>query len=495
MFLSVYRKFAGQTAIYGISTIVSRLLNFLLTPLYTRVYQEEVYGIFTEMYSWAALINALLAFGMETTYFRYLQKNDDKQAVYSNGFLLVGMLSSVFLIGSFVNSQLLAGWMQKGTLVPATEYAAYIQYFAWIVFFDNLAVLPFAKLRAEGRAVRYSLLKFLNIAVFILLNLFLIVLVPLVIREKWAFYEELQQVYRPGWVGYVFISNLAASALTFLLLSPEMLRVKLKIDPGLMKKMLAYSWPVLIANISFIINENISRVLMGFLLPAQQGMRDLGIFGACSKLAIFLSIFVQAFRLGAEPFFFSHAAAENARQTYAVIMRYFVIAVSLGFLGIVANIGLLKYFIDRDYWEGMDVVPILLLGYVCLGIYMNLSIWYKLSDQTRFGFYISGLGAVGTILLNIWLIPRYSYMGSAWAALGAYGFMMVLSYVLGQRNYPIPYELKKNLQYIGISIILAFLSFTVLDGNILAGNLLLLVYMGFVYVKEKATINRILKRT
>ncbi|QEC51033.1 O-antigen/teichoic acid export membrane protein [Anseongella ginsenosidimutans] len=492
--MSVYRKFAGQTAIYGISTIAARLLNFLLTPLYTRVYQEEVYGIFTEMYAWAALINALLAFGMETTYFRYLQKHDDKQAVYSNGFLLVGALSALFLAGSFANAQGLAALMQKDLLVPAGEYTDYIRLFAWIVFFDNLAVLPFARLRAEGRAVRYSLLKFLNIAVFILLNLLLIVVVPYAIREKWAFHDTLQQLYGADWIGYVFIANLAASALTFLLLTPELLKVRFRVNLELMKKMLAYSWPILIANISFIINENISRILMGFLLPAQQGMRDLGIFGACSKLAIFLNIFVQAFRLGAEPFFFSHSAAAGARQTYAVIMRYFVIASATCFLAIITNISLLKYFIGSEYWEGLNVVPILLLGYLCLGVYMNLSIWYKLSDQTRFGFYISGLGALSTILLNIWLIPRYSYIGSAWATLGAYGFMMVLSYVLGQRNYPIPYELKKNLQYIGISIILAFLSFTVMDSNIWAGNLLLLLYVGFIYAKEQKNIKRMLNR-
>lgn len=491
--MSVYKKFAGQTAIYGISTIVSRLLNFLLTPLYTRVYEEEVYGIFTEMYVWAALINAVLAFGMETTYFRYLQKEDDKRAVYSNGFLLVGALSFLFMAGTLGNAQALSGLMQKGQLVPAGEYLEYIRFFALIVFFDNLAVLPFARLRAAGKARRYSMLKFLNIAVFISLNILLIVVVPLAISGKWPLYQALEQVYRPGWIGYVFISNLAASALTLLLLLPEVLRVKLKVDPALLKKMLAYSWPVLIANISFIINENVSRMLMGFLLPAQQGMRDLGIFGACSKLAIFLNIFIQAFRLGAEPFFFSHSAAANARQTYAVIMRYFVIACAICFLGIVVNIDLLKYFIGSEYWEGLHVVPVLLLGYVFLGIYMNLSIWYKLSDQTRYGFYISGLGAIGTLLLNLWLIPLYSYTGSAWATLGAYGFMMVLSYVLGQRNYPIPYELKKNLQYIGISVILAFLSFGVLDGNIWAGNLLLLLFFGFIYVKEQKNIKAILR--
>jgi len=492
--LSVFKHFAGQTAIYGISTIVSRLLNFLLTPLYTRVYQEEVYGIFTEMYSWAALINALLAFGMETTYFRYLQKHDDKQAVYSNGFLLVGALSALFLAGSFANAQALAGWMQKGQLVPAGDYVDYIRLFAWIVFFDNLAVLPFARLRAEGKALRYSVLKFLNISVFIALNLLLILGVPLAIREKWIFHETLMEVYRPGWIGYVFVANLVASCLTFLLLSPQLVSLKLRVDLRLMKNMLAYSWPVLVANISFIVNENISRILMGFLLPAQQGMRDLGIFGACSKLAVFLNIFVQAFRLGAEPFFFSHSAAANARQTYAVIMRYFVAASTAGFLAIVVNIGLLKYFIGAEYWEGLRIVPILLLGYVFLGIYMNLSIWYKLSDQTRYGFYISGLGAAGTVLLNIWLIPQYSYLGSAWATLAAYCFMMILSYVLGQRNYPIPYELKKNLQYIGISTILAFLSFAVLDSNIWAGNALLLVFLGYIYLNERKRIKSMLNR-
>lgn len=269
------------------------------------------------------------------------------------------------------------------------------------------------------------------------------------IKHQLAGWEWMQQWYKPKWVGYIFLSNLMASLLTFVLLLPEFFKLKLRFDFAMFKNMLYYSGPILVANISFIINENLDKILLDRRLPAAISDQQLGIYAAGCKIAMFLSIFVQAFRLGAEPFFFSHAKSKNSGETYARIMNYFVIAVSVIFVAIVANVEILKYFIKGDqahrqlYWSGLDVVPLLLFGYLSLGIYMNLSVWYKLSDQTRYGLYISGVGAILTIALNWIFIPKYSYMASAWASLIAYATMMVLSYVWGQKNYPIPYNLKK----------------------------------------------------
>src|SRR6201991_2212872 len=282
-----------------------------------------------------------------------------------------------------------------------------------------------------------------------------------------------------------FISNVIASATTFFLLLPQFLEIQLKFDKELFKKMLSYSWPVLIANLSFIINENLDKILLSKYLPNSIADREIGIYGAVCKLAIFISIFNTAFRLGAEPFFFSHAKNANAKKTYATILYYFVLALALLFVGLVANIEILKQFISEKYWLGLPAVPYLLFGYVCLGIYMNLSVWYRLSDQTRFGLYISLIGAVFTIMMNIILIPKYSYMGSAWVSMMAYFIIMVISYILGQRHYPIPYNLKRISVYLVTSLILVFLSFYVFNRNVYIGNILLAAFIAGIVFFEK----------
>lgn len=262
------------------------------------------------------------------------------------------------------------------------------------------------------------------------------------------------------------------------------------------KEMFVYSWPVLVANISYIINESLDKAMLKHMLPHNISDQQVGIYGMCAKIALFLSIFVQAFRLGAEPFFFSHAKNKNSGDTYARIMNYFVITVAIICVALTANIDILAYLIvgkhtpENIYWSGLGVVPPLLFGYLSLGIYMNLSVWYKLSDQTKYGLYISGIGAVLTIVLNWIFIPKYSYMASAWISLAAYATMMVLSYIWGQKNYPIPYNLKKNLAYIVASIVLVFVSFTVFKRNIFAGNglLLLFAFTAFYFERKELKI-------
>lgn len=490
--MSTIRKFAGQTAIYGISTVASRVLNFFLTPIYTRVYPPKVYGIFTELYSYASILNALLSFGMETTFFRYLHKKEgQKDVIYSNTFMVVAFTSLLFLVTSLVFIHPIAAWMQAERVTSIADYTTYIRYFIFILVLDALSVVPFAKVRAEGKPGRYSIIKLINILTFIGLNLFFIFVIPFIIKNQLFMADVFIQWYRPKWVGYVFVANLIASLLTFLLLIPELLQLKFKIDKPLLIDMFSYSWPVLIANLSFIINENIDKIFLGHLLPSAISDAQVGIYGACCKIAIFLSIFNMAFRLGAEPFFFNHAKNENAGKTYALIMNYFIWAISLIFVGIVANIEILKHFIQERYWVGLNVVPILLFGYVSLGIYMNLSIWYKLSDQTKFGLYISGVGAVLTIVLNILFIPKYGFMASAWISLIAYTSMMILSYILGQKNYPIPYNLKRNIGYLSLSVLLVILSFVVFKRNLIVGNLLLLFFGLVILYTERKQLKKI----
>jgi O-antigen/teichoic acid export membrane protein len=492
--LSTAKKFAGQTAIYGLSTIAGRVLTFFLTPIYTRTYPAKIYGIFGNLYAYASMLNALLAFGMETTFFRYINKRpDDKQLVYNNTFGAILGVSVIFFLVTFPFANIITTWIRIDASTPMPDYILYIKFFIGTLIVDALCVIPFAKLRADGRPGRYGLLKFLNIIIFVGLNLTFIYVLPFIITHNLPGAAWLSTWFHKGWVGYVFLSNFIASAFTIIMLLPEFLKLRPNFSKALFVEMLMYSWPVLIANFSYLINENLDKILLGKLLPIKESSTQVGVYLACSKISVFLSIFVNAFRLGAEPFFFSHAKNKNATQTYARIMDYFVIAVCMIFMALVANIELLKYFIKgKDaaqtnlYWSGIGVIPVLLFGYVSLGIYMNLSVWYKLTDQTKYGLYISGIGALLTIILNFIFIPYYGFTASAWISLTAYASMMLLSYIWGQKNYPIPYNIKKNLAYIIISVVLVYVSFTLCNRNLFVGNGLLILFgLAAIYFERK----------
>jgi len=492
--LSILRKFAGQTAIYGFSTIAARTLSFFLTPVYVRHFSADQYGVLTELYSWTSLISAILTFGMETTYFRYLNKEKNNPEVYNDSFLTLLATSSLFIVLGALNIHFVLGFLQHNVTQVKVDYQAYVQLFLGIILLDNICVIPFAKLRAEGKSVRYAFLKCTNILIYIIFNLLFIFVLPRLANLNSSFGQFILPYFKANWIGYIFISNLIASIFTFILLLPELTSFRFKFNFTLLKNMLGYSWPVLVANISFTINENLDKIYLKALLPQTGGQNliQLGIYGACYKLAVFLNLFIQGFRLGAEPFFFNHASEPDARKTYAVIMDYFIIIVAIIFLGIVCNIEWLKYFINnRSYWSGLKIVPVILMGYVCLGIYMNLSIWYKLSDQTRYAFYISGIGALITIIMNPILIPLMGYMGSAYTTMSAYFVMMVCSYVWGQKHYPIPYNLRKNLILIGTAVLLVFLSFIVFKRNVYIGNLIFLSFVGLIAWFEKANLKKL----
>ncbi len=478
---------------------MARLINFLLTPLFVRKFSPSVYGIFTNMYSWAAMIQAVLAFGMETTFFRFLQKHEDKARVLNNSFFVVLVTSILFLCVVFSGTTDIATWLNNGQY--DSDYAMYVRFFAVFLVADALAVIPFAQLRAQGRAMRFAWLKLTNVVTLVVLNLFFIFCIPWLLVHIPQTTPYIEGWYRPGWLGYVFIANLGASLLVLMLLLPELMKIRLQPDRALLREMFAYSFPILIANISFIINEYLDKLMIPKLITGERGISDNGIYGAVSKIAVFLSIAIQAFRLGAEPFFFSYAKNENARRVYALIMDYFVIAMVLVMVGISVNIEWLKYFIEGEeaeqkelYWSGLHILPILLLNYVLLGIYMNLSIWYKLTDQTRFGLYISGIGAIVTIVLNVIFIPRYSYVGAVWVTTLAYGIMVILSYLWGQQRYPIPYRVGKNGAYILTGVIISWLTFDMFDRHLIIGNLLFAAFALVAGLIERKTLMAILKK-
>lgn len=501
--MSKIKKLISDTIVYGFTTVITRMIGFLMTPIYTRSFSNtSVYGIFTNMYSFAALINAVLAFGMETTYFRYLNNVEDKNKskVDNNSFVVILFTTILFLFSIFLFIDPIAFWLAEGKSTNVSEYVSFVKYFAVILAADALAVVPFVKLRAEGRPIRYSVVKLANIFVLVFSNLFLLFWLPSLMKESSFWTHFASGWFRPDWLGNVFIANFIASTFTLILLAPEILKFRIVVDKPLMKSMLAYSLPILVANISFIINEHLDKMMFPRLIPGIKGEQELGIYGAVAKLAVFLNLFVTAFRLGVEPFFFSNAKDKNSGKTYAMIMDYFIIIMVVVMVGISANIDWLKLFIEgkgansEAYWAGLFIIPILLFNNVLLGIYMNLTIWYKLSDQTRYALYISGIGALVTVVFNLIFIPTYSYVGAALSTTGAYFIMVILSFIWGQKNYPIPYHVGKNLTYLFSGIILSGLIFYVFDMNVWVGNLLFLVFLTIIYKKEKKAVLLILKR-
>ncbi len=499
--MSTAKKFAGQTAVYGLSTIISRSIYFVLTPIYVGSLSAKVYGVFTKMYSWTAILTAIISFGMETTFFRYINKNEhDKEMVYCNTFLGIAITCFLFLLTVFIFIGKIAFWLNDGSQASYNDYVFYIRCLSLVLVIDALCAIPFAYMRTENKALKYSSVKVFNIALVVSLNLIFLFVIPYFIKHQITGFQYLNSWYRPHWVGYIFLANIIASIITFLVLIPEIIKFRFKFNLKVFIEMIDYSWPILVANISYIINENLDKIMLSKILPANVSEQDVGIYGACAKIALFLSLFVQAFRLGAEPFFFSQAKNKNSGETYAKIMDYFIILVSIICVGIVANIEVLKYFIkghdiiqQNIYWSGLGVVPLLLFGYMSLGIYMNLSVWFKLSDQTKYGLYISGIAAIFTIAANIIFIPKYSYMASAWISFIAYFIMMSLAYIWGQRNYPIPYNIKKNLIYIISSAFFVFLSFSVFKRNLITGNALFILFVSAACYAERQYLKKLLK--
>nr|MBA3705019.1 oligosaccharide flippase family protein [Bacteroidota bacterium] len=462
----------------------------LLLPLYTYNFSPEEFGINTSAYAYVSFLLVLLTYGMETALFKFSQSEIDKEKVYTTSLisLMVTSLSFIIITSLFATS------ISKS--IRFTGHPEYVVWFAIIIGTDAMAAVPFAKLREMGKAKRFAMIKIINICVYIGLNLFFILFCKKIYETPHSSLKPLiDHIYNPKiGIGYIFISNLIASVVTLLMLSPEILRIKFVFDSPLWKRMMRYAIPLLIAGLAGMVNETLDRILLTHLLPEKNAMAQTGIYGACYKVSIIMTIFIQTFRFAAEPFFFSHSKEKDPQKTYADIMKYFVIVCSLIFLATLLNMQWIQYFVGtEEFRTGIKVVPILLLANLFLGIFYNQSIWYKLTGQTHYGALLTIFGAIITIALNFYWIPRIGYMGCAWATLICYASMTVASYFLGNKHYPVNYDLKRILGYLGLSVTLYFISILI-KTEFTAINLVLnnLMIIGFIVVVWKLEIKNIL---
>jgi O-antigen/teichoic acid export membrane protein len=446
--LSTFKQLAGQTAIYGLSSILGRFLFFLLVPLYTRVYAQGEYGIVTQLYAWVVFLNVVFTYGLEIAYFRFLQSEKNHSKVYSTAMISIFASTFIFTAALFIFSSPAAAFVLKN--VSKGPY--YVRLFAVIIACDALTAIPFARLRQQNRAKRFAVIRLISIFANVGLNILFLVVFPALLKSNPD--SVIGKLYDPSvGVGYVFIFNLISSALTLVLLLPE-IKFTEGFDSQLWKHMIVYAFPLMIANFAGMINETFDRVLIPYLTPDKSSaMSQLGVYGACYKLSMIMTLFVQTFRYAAEPFFFNHSTKENPQATYARVMKMFVIVCSLIFLGVMLYIDIVKHFIGPDFRSGLGIVPILLMANLCLGVYYNLSIWYKLTSKTRWGAWLSVFGAVITLVCNFLLIPVMGYMGAAWTTLICYALMMIASYIIGQKYYPVPYNLRSFFFYLVMAII------------------------------------------
>ena len=445
------------------------------------------YGKVSIIFAWMIFFNVILAYGFETAFFRFYNKETDKKSVVETTSVSLFWTSLSFLFLALLFRNKLAIWSGID--------AQYITYTIWILVLDALVIVPFSKLRVNQQPIKYASIKIGNVAINLVLNLFFLSYLPAIAQSNpdsflSSFYLEDFQI------GYIFVSNIVASLVTFLILSPNYLLLKWYFDYKLWKRMMQYGLPIMVAGIAFAINEQFDKILLSYLLPPDIAAAEVGVYSACYKLGLFMVLYRTAYTLGIEPFFFSHADNQDAPQTYATITKYFVIFGSFILLSVIVFADVLKVIMiqDESYWEAMKVVPLIILANFFLGIYTNLSVWYKLIDKTHIGAYISIIGAIITLALNYLLIPTMSYYGSAIATIAAYGSMMFISYYFGNKYYPIPYDTNKIGMYLLISIGFSAVSFYGFRENYYVGITLLLVFMYFIYHNEKELLTKIVSR-
>jgi O-antigen/teichoic acid export membrane protein len=422
---------------------------------------------------------------METAFFRFFNKEEDKQTVISTAAISLVVSTVVFVLLAYIFQNTIAQFI--------SIEVKYIKLVIWILLLDALVIIPFAWLRANERPIRYATIKILNVAINIGLNLFFL----LALKNLAEHSDLMAYLYLPNHeISYIFIANLVASAFTLLFFVSFYTKLNYHFNRALWKNMMRYALPVLIAGIAFSINETFDRILLKELLPKDVADTQIGMYSACYKLALFMTLFATAYRLGIEPYFFSHSKAKNPQKNYALILEFFVAFGSIIFLTVVIFADAIKPIVIRSeaYWEAMVIVPIVLLANFCLGIYHNLSVWYKITDRTKFGAYISVFGAFVTLIINIVFIPSYGYRASAVATLVAYASMMMLSYGLGRKYYPIPYDLKKIAFYLIMSSLLSAVSFYYYRSNYYIGFAMLIVFLGSIILLEKNQLKKVLKR-
>lgn len=468
------KSLAKETAIYGVSSIVGRFLNYLLVPVYTIALPASSggYGVVTNIYAWVALMLVLLTCGMETGFFRFANKGqDDPMRVYSTTLLSVSIGSVIFVVLGLLFLEPIAGWLEYG------EHPWYIGMMMIVVAMDAIQSIPFAYLRYKKRPIKFAALKLLFIFLNIALNLFYYV------------------VLKGNDVGYAFLFNLICTSVVMLCMIPELRGFTYILDRELLKRMLRYSLPLVILGVAGILNQGADKIIFPFVYPDEaEATVQLGIYGAASKIAMIMAMFTQAFRFAYEPFVFGKSKEKDSREMYAQAMKFFIIFTLLAFLAVMFYLDILRHIIGRDYWDGLRVVPIVMAAEIFMGIYFNLSFWYKLIDETRWGAYFSLTGCTILILMNVFLIPKYGYIACAWAGFTGYGVAMLLSYFVGQKKYPIQYDLKAIGMYVLLAAVLYLAAEYVPIDNIYLRmayrTVLLILFIAYV-VKRDLPLNQI----
>ncbi len=478
------RKLAGQTLIYGLGTIIPRFLHYaVMTPFYTRIFNDNPgeYGIITELYAWMVLLLVILTYGMETGFFRFSQKSDDPDRVYSTA--LISLLASsvifIILVNIFIEP--------VSAALDYRDNHDYIRMFTGIVAIDAFTAIPFAMLRKKNRPVLFSTIKILNVIITIVMVVFLLKIAPGIWEKSDGWFR---QAYNPDYrVGYVFVANLVSSTATLLMLLPWIVRIRLRFDRILWRQMFTYSFPLLLAGLSGTINDVLDKVILRRIIGEEEGQAMVGIYGAGYKIAVLMALFIQMFRFAAEPFFFEKAKQSDAKATYAFVMKYFIIIMLIVFLGLNLYLSGLKYIIASNFREAIIVVPVVSMGYLLYGIYINHSIWYKLNDLTRYAVYITLAGAIVTVLINVLLIPVYGYMASAWAHVASYGIMIVMSFVMAEKHYRVNYDMKQFIPYfcmaVGMVVVARYISYPGILVELFINTLMILGFIGYAQYRDK----------
>jgi len=431
---------------------MGRVLNWCLTPYYSFVFLTGEFGVMTNLYSYVAILLVILTYGMETSFFRFASKSDNPEKVYSTVLISIFITSLLFLLSFMLLKNNIA------SLIQYPQHPEYIAWFAVILAIDAITAIPFAWIRIQKRPIKFAFIKLVNIAFNIGFNLFFLTICPWILKNNPDSFIHLVYNTEIG-VGYVFISNLLSSIITMLMLLPDILKIKFQFDKKILRQLLNYGFPILIVGIAGMVSQGIDKILIPFLLPAAQNPMDqLGIYGANFKMAVLMNMFIQAFRYAFEPFFFARGNSKEDPKLYANIMKYFVIFGLLIFLGMTLYIDFLKVIVEKEYHSGLKVVPIILMANLLYGIYFAQSLWYKITDKTKYGAYQSLIGATVAVTLNILLIPVYGYMGSAVALLVSFVVILLISYFTGQKHYPVPYDLKRIGIYFTITLMLYFVS-------------------------------------
>ncbi len=471
------KKLLNETIIYGIGAIMPRIIVVLLNYLFIKNINNEDFAIFTNLYALISFVNIVLSFGFETAYFRFSSDKDNEQKVFNTSFWFLIGLSTVFLILVLLFNQPIAN------VFGYSKTPEFIRWFAWIAFFDNILVIPLAWFRFHNRPVKYTAVRVIQAAFQSAFAIALFLYIPQELSLKLGLKEK---------VSYPFYSNLAASALGILLVMPVILKIRFRFSKELFVQMIKYSWPIMIAGLAFMVNENFDKFIQKFIIADG----DAGAYGGCYKMAVLMTLFVTAYRMGIEPFFFKQMQNENAKLTYAKVTEYFSFFASVVALGIIANVSWIKLLLvpNSSYWVALNIIPVIVIANLFFGIYYNLSTWYKVTDRTRVGTYISWAGAMITIILNLVFLRKYGFMVSAWVTLAAYFLMMVLSYWLGQKYYPIPYRMRKISFFIILLAIFSYIIVKFFDYNLWIGNLFFLIYTGILVYSEKAMLLSKMKR-